>query len=388
MKKWTLILLGVVFTNASALNYSDGSEKDPTIFLSNYYHKNNNNSLKLAQTLADRGGIDSIYQYGFLLEELGYNKKALKQYKLAAEMGSSDAYFMLGEWAARSNNIKLTNYHFLKAAEGGHEFASYIIGINFYKNGDGKEKGVEWLKKAAGYGNTNAMVILYDYYLPLNKYKAINYIIRAVDGGNIIANYKYAKNLLSSGKKNNYPLVIELLKLGATQGHLMSEFELGKLFYEVGNKNSIEYLISADEKGHPLASYYLGLIYEHGKWVAGDGQVSLNYYKKAGKAGYVNAITKVMDYYQQGLYGVVINNAKALEWGLKSARLGDPWSQFNVGVMFLGEDGVKMDLINAKKWLVKAKRQGVTDAVKGLLVLESIIGGSKNSAKIYNNMGY
>jgi TPR repeat protein len=379
MRKYILILLSIVCTSVYAFEYTQKLEKALSgdrasiISLGNYhYYNDDEEALRWMETLSGDGMGDSIYQYGFMLEEFGYTDKALMQYKKAAAMGNGDAYFMLGELAARNGDIKLTNYNFLKSAENGHKHAAYIIGINFYKNGLEEERGIHWLIKSAGYGNSKAMIQLYNHYIGNDKPKAINYIEQAVNTGNTIANYIYAKNILADGVKSDYPLVIGLLTKGADEGHAMSEFELGKLLFKIQSINSQRYLMEADSGGHPYASYYLGRIYEEGRGVNIDKNQALIYYKKAGESGHIEAITKVMDYYQQGLNGGGMNNSVALEWGLRAAKLGDPWSQFNIGVMLLGDEGVDKDLKRAMKWLKKAEKQGVGDATKVLKSLKEL----------------
>jgi TPR repeat protein len=85
-------------------------------------------------------------------------------------------------------------------------------------------------------------------------------------------------------------------------------------------------------RGHPLAQFNLGLMYDRGEGVAQDFHEAYYWYSQAAEQGSADGQYAVgtMNFYGQGMRE---NFAEALLWYQESARQGHRDSQYNSGVM-------------------------------------------------------
>ncbi len=114
---------------------------------------------------------------------------------------------------------------------------------------------------------------------------------------------------------------------------LTKDIIAGEEAYKRGEyKSAFNRFFSAAEKGHPIAQYYLGVLYAYGQ-------------------------------------GVQKNAAEAFRWYLMAAEQEDMSAQFNLGFCFDKGRGVKQDYDEALKWYRKAADQGDRQAQYNIAVI-------------------
>ena len=117
------------------------------------------------------------------------------------------------------------------------------------------------------------------------------------------------------------------------------------------------------------AQSHLGYIYENGLYgVKQDYAKAAEWYEKAAKKGNMLAQANLSNIYYAGR-GVKQDYAKAFKWAEKAAKQGDSVSQYNLGVMYDDGKGVRQDYVKAREWYEKAAEQGNLNAQFNLGVM-------------------
>ena len=140
------------------------------------------------------------------------------------------------------------------------------------------------------------------------------------------------------------------------------------LFTPVGFTASLsdeEYIKDLETRalnGDVEAQSRLGYIYENGLYsVKQDYAKAAEWYEKAAKQGHMLAQANLSNIYYAGR-GVKQDYAKAFEWVEKAAKQGDAISQYNLGIMYDQGQGVRQDYVKAREWYEKAAAQGDVNA--------------------------
>jgi TPR repeat protein len=129
----------------------------------------------------------------------------------------------------------------------------------------------------------------------------------------------------------------------------------------------------ANEKGHPLAAGFLGVLYASGAGVKKDEEKAQNLcqgvavgVKAAAAKGGVRAQHLLGLMYGKGL-GVDKDDKEAVRWYRKAADQGCSVAQYNLGIMYSeGRGDLPKDESEAVKWFRKAAEQGDKVAKKRL----------------------
>ena len=179
---------------------------------------------------------------------------------------------------------------FSKAANQGHSLAAknYKIlseSLNKPEDEESGKKEVEWYKKAANSGDTDAMIMLADFYMKgkiveQSFEKGVQWIQKAWEGGSSVAGVNLAFCFLNGrGVEKNEEKAIEILRK-AGEGNAIAQFSLGIIFYEksdfVQAKNLFE---RAADNGHAEACAYLGELLLEGKGTEKDVGRALSCFK-------------------------------------------------------------------------------------------------------------
>lgn len=131
-------------------------------------------------------------------------------------------------------------------------------------------------------------------------------------------------------------------------------------------KTSAEYLrlLSSAESGDTDAQTTMGLANAFEDWNA-----ARHWYRKAADRGHIVAQYALGQIYDEG-HGIQANDAEAVYWYRKSAEGGFPDAQNALGVMYVDGTGVKRDLEQAVVWFKRAADQGDPDARHNLEQLQ------------------
>ncbi len=117
----------------------------------------------------------------------------------------------------------------LKAADGGIK-ASYLNLGHLYENNGKKELALEWYLKAAAQNSAKAQYRLYLYFLDTDKSKAISWLQQSSKNGYIKAQYTYALVLMKEEKSDE---AINLLQQASQKNCTRATDYLGKYFYDL-----------------------------------------------------------------------------------------------------------------------------------------------------------
>ena len=234
------------------------------------------------------------YYYGKGVEQ-SY-EKAVKQYKLSADLGNADAQNALGDcyyygYGVAQDYKKAVEW-FTKSAEQGNADAQKTLGVCYYKgNGveQNYEKAVEWYTKSAEQGNADAQ-------------------------NNLGYCYESGK-----GVAQDYKKAVEWYTKSAEQGNAAAQGNLGLCYYfgegvAQSYEKAVEWYKKSAERGNAYGQSKLGDCYYFGDGVAQNYEKAVEWYKKSAEQGNFGAIDQLSECYKYG-YGVEKNEniAKELE---------------------------------------------------------------------------
>ena len=149
----------------------------------------------------------------------------------------------------------------------------------------------------------------------------------------------------------------------ADEGNAAAAIYLGRMYHEglgvpKNTDRALRYWMAADKAYDSDATYQLGRFYLG----SGDARYksaskALDYLKKAGQAGHVEALYMLGEVYQNGIE-VEKDLNHAFGYYLMAALKGEKKSQYQIGRLYYAGRGVPQDYENALKWLGRSANQG------------------------------
>jgi len=265
---------------------SSSARTDPYVvclLLKGYRWENSKESgLEMLQRLADQGNV-----------------------RAQAELGRA-YYFGLG--VTRNNSLA---FNLLKAAARENDTDSEFYLAILYAEGDGvlpdDKKSVQWLKKAAEAGHSQAQRAL-----------------------------PRAEQMAADRQKSNDELAAKI-------GEIRLKAEAGEV-----------------ESQRMLAHCYL-----EGAGVAQDVNEASAWYKKAAATGDAAAAAQLGVLYDKGR-GVTVDYAEAIKWYKAAAEKGSSQAQYNLGILTYYGVGTEKNREQGKEWIRQAAEQGYRPAVKAM----------------------
>lgn len=206
-------------------------------------------------------------------------KNNIKELTELADNGDSDAALKLAEYyynREEDGDYDIAIEWYKKSAEQGNSQAQVKLGV-FYSEGFGVpenyEKTLELYFKAANDGNTDALTRIADCYyngeiLGRDKDKAFKYYMKAAELDDAYGQYMIGKYYSTQDykKKINKKLMVAWYKKSAEQGYADAQYELGGL-YKLGNgvekdeKKALDLLVKAAKQGQESALFDVGSWY-------------------------------------------------------------------------------------------------------------------------------
>jgi len=234
----------------------------------------------------------------------------------------------------------------------------------FYEND--YEQAIKWLKMAAEQNDADAQWLLggcycHEYGIKEDHEQAEQLFIKSAEKGNVSA--LDCLGCFYSGKKLNLNKAFEYYSRAAMQGHVNSQYQLGKfychgVFVKEDKTQAIEWFKKSAEQGNADAQFCLGQLYVKTK---GDYKLAIKWYKLAAEQGLAKAQYTIGILYYYGS-GVKRNYKQAVNWWTKSAEQGDDDAQCFLGMCYDAGKGVKKDYEKAIIWLTKAAEQNNVEA--------------------------
>jgi uncharacterized protein len=157
------------------------------------------------------------------------------------------------------------------------------------------------------------------------------------------------------------------LESRAENGEAAAQYRLGVSILKRNNlspediQTALKWLRASAGQNNPNAAFYLGYLYEHGRFVARDYRLAFQNYEIAAKLQYSPAENNLGSLYQHG-QGVTKNVGKAFEWYLASAQHGDAVGQMNLASVYYLGSGVQRDYKETVHWLRHASDSNLPEA--------------------------
>jgi TPR repeat protein len=130
--------------------------------------------------------------------------------------------------------------------------------------------------------------------------------------------------------------------------------------------NQVVSLISAEaRKGNTPAMVLLGNVYLNGWGIPSDVTKALEYGRRSASLGDAGGEV-ILGYCYLNGYGVVVDYDRAMYWFKMALEKGHSMAANNIGVMYEEGLGVKKDLVQALKYYQQAAKQNSTLGIKNL----------------------
>jgi len=166
------------------------------------------------------------------------------------------------------------------------------------------------------------------------------------------------KQLEGKQTEDSQKLLQKSYQLQVEQLSLNELFESAMQLYNKGDSiEAFNLLRKAADRGHAIAQFNIGVMYDHGEGVVRDAKQAVYWFRKAADQGETDA-----QYYLGVMYafgkGVPKNNAKAFAWYEKAAIGGNTDAQTELGKMYENGLGVKKSSVKAREWFEKSAQRG------------------------------
>lgn len=331
--------------------------------------------LRRAAELGDVGAASSL-GYMFLSGDgIGSDRSEAEHYLImAAEAGNPVAMCNLGVLLSDSDPVSSMDW-FGRAAEAGsvrgmkNLAAAYSIGQGVPMD---KAASIGWYSKAADMGDIDSMCVLASILrngdgVEVDKVRAAELYRKAADMGDMGAQYDLAFMLdAGEGIPQDRAEAERYFRLSADQGDTDACLCMGGILFERGDFAEAEqYFLSAAMKDDVKAQYNLGLLYIGDYLGEPDVGKAREWFEYAADQGFAYAQTML------GNLSMESGDIPAAEGFFRSAaQQGEPMAQYNLGAMGLSNQ-IRMDFTESVEWLTKAAQQGVEDAYRILMQLNS-----------------
>lgn len=305
--------------------------------------------------------------------------KCLKKVINEANVGSPfypQALFALGE--CHGNGLlglvidhKRALYYYKKAEKLNHASSIYKIGF-CYEVGAGvranSQKAMQRYSKASALGDSAAMckigtAFLYGIHgFPRKPAEAVEWFKRAIDRNDI------------NSSRGHY----ELAKC--------YEGEAGSIMgssIQLNNTLSLQHYNQAARLGFVPAQNKLGSCFEFGLLdLRRDFRKSIYWYSRAAERGDTDAQLALASWYLTGAEGILEqSDSQAFLWANRAATNGNPRAAYVMGYMHANGIGVVRDLLEGRKWYIRALNLGIKSAHSRTTEINAAIEGHDYYAK-------
>lgn len=304
-----------------------------------------------------------LYESGFIPKNL---QEAVTWYEESARGGEAAAKNNLAFLYERGHGVKKDAKKalelYLEAAEQGYATSQHNL-VYFYKNGievpKDLAKAFEWCRLAAEQDHPRAQFDLGAMY---------------EEGVGVEDNVDCAIEWYTKASDNEHPnaqSALEKCLSKVSHGHSEAQFEFGEMYAEDENDEvAFTWFQKSANDGNQKAMQRVAEMLEHGRGVAPNFQLALDWYLKAGDQDQVEVFLRI------GAQCVsetsdLKDHTKAFECFLKAAELGSIDAQNRVGQMYERGDGVPRNYIYGYAWANIAAGTGELSACECRDRLES-----------------
>lgn len=340
---------------------------------------------RLLERDAANGNIMARYQLAFYsvggVGDKAYGRniqRALDLYGQLSAEGEAHADFMLGQIFGEIEDVKdpsKASFYLHKAAEAGHAEAQYCLAFSCCMHSDiaeEKKEGMKWMDIAAEQGQKNALYVLACCYLQDNTVKAGNWQYNPGYGKYAQKGLEYLKR---AAGQDQFAALASLAECYYNGKYVGKDYD--KAFSLLQRSCSIN--------PHPENVRQLADFYRDGIGTQQNYEEAAKLYQWAIDHNSVQALTELSELYRSGK-GVEQNAAKAvelmlryvemMEWqqygkmplsvALKASAEGDSNAMNQLGDRYENGDGVEQDTNKAVEWWEKASQKGNAMAMYSL----------------------
>jgi TPR repeat protein len=253
--------------------------------------------------------------------------QALRWYEKAASQGSSEADLRIARIMASDADHRDRPTPFevtLEAAEAGDPEAQRALAFK-YEHGLGIEEdpeaAIEWYRKAAEQGNTEALLWLSAYAAasgePAGQPSSFERAKREARNGSPESQFALGLHYEEGrGVDRDLEEALRLYEKAASQGYRDAQFRMSSILAEdperANQANFFPWARREADLGAPDAQYALGLRYDDGRGVRRDKELAVLWYRKAADQGHIEAQQALGGIYDKGR-GVPENSEEAQE---------------------------------------------------------------------------
>jgi hypothetical protein len=283
-----LIILTGVFGGFVIFSHAGQLEEGKAAFERREYQK----AYALLLPVAESGDTFAQISIGYMLSQgLGVaknEKEAIRWYEKAALKGDSDAQYNIGSMCetgrGTKQDFKKAMEWYSKSAEQGNKFAQEKL-ASLYYNGDGVDvdyqMAIYWYTKSAEQGYSQAQNLLGMMYyngLGIKKDldKAYKWVVKAAEQG------------LPVAQENAYAICYEAAR---------NE--------NIGAMHNLAYMCLNGWAGKQEPDKCITLL------------------EMAGEKGFAPSVSALAKIYKEGLYGISVDQGKALYWGKKANKIAN-----------------------------------------------------------------
>ena len=281
----------------------------------------------------------------------------------SANGGLAATSFKTALEAYKSGDFATALIHGKVSGARGHSDAQVLVG-HILMHGEtsliDKHGAAKWFFKAAGQGNTDAMVALGELGLSqsggLTHTDALSWLIRAANKGRTDA-MRILSDMYMQGKGTapDPAQAHDWLIRASNFGDSLSERKMGDMYFESNPVEALKWYEKAAGKGDHEAAYIAAIMYAENFGIRPDAARATKLLAQAAKAGHAAAMADYGLMVYQG-NSVARSASGAADWFRKSAEGGDPEGRFLYAFTLSKGDGVTRNFEEAYYWLLLADR--------------------------------
>ncbi|MGB5918096.1 SEL1-like repeat protein [Arcobacter sp.] len=313
--------------------------------------------------LINQGELQGYSCAGIYYMRQGNFDEAINYFNKGKEKGSIEAYGQLGSlYSSFLHDYKKAVKNYKIAANAGDRKAAHNLGVYYYKNFT-YDEAYKWFMKSYETGDLNSLISIGLMYEDQKKYDEAISTFKKVGELGEPRGYRSLGILFIKNKdvKNDIE-GIKYLKKCYEMGYGLCAGGLGTYYeeYKKDYKKAIEWYKKGFELKNEVSTSRLGLLYEE---ILKDYPKAIYWYAKG-----FNEIKCIDCAFNLAMfYNIDIKDyKKAEEWYKKAADLKDIGAMYNLGYMF--EYDLK-DKKNAIIWYKKAAKLGDKKAINKLIDL-------------------
>lgn len=337
--------------------------------------------------------LGDMYYWGLYVNE--DKEKAFSLYKESIDEGNINLYYKLGKLYEDEGNIEEALLNYKKGHENVDINCTQRLGV-MHLNGEGvkedREKGLEYLKKAVQFGNSNSLFILGVALLNKDREKSEKYLIEAYRKGSSQAASILAregiKNYLEK-KEVNETEILAYVNKAMENGLPIGTYYYGLLnLYGIAMDKNYEmafiHFIDAAEHECNEATLCIANMYKNGVFLARDIEAAIRWYEKAVEKVSVIGILSLIEIYERGIGGKE-DHLKAFEGALFLRKIDIVEGNLKLISYYYKGIGVEASIDEGNKYINELLKldEGKAYVILGELCEEGLLENKEKAIEYY-----